>query len=697
MKSRVIILLSFLFIFPNISNAQIHERAIAILDLSIKNNESNNARLFSVEHMAKVTGIPFIVTQEVDVAKNYSMILSSSLFTTSTFTSDEKTALIDYVQNGGVLVAPRIQDEDFYALFGIDGYVNSNSRYEIHWNTNLGEASMKYIDEPEEQVISLGRNTYASIYKTLGYSTTFAKTLATFDDGSSAVIKNLYGNGAAVSIGLSWKEVILRNQINRDYEAQRITSNGFEPTSDVLFLFVRALFLEHNPHTVWKNTSPGRSLSTLMITHDIDSATGMDTLEVFVDYETDNDIEATYNITVRYFDDNLMSDFYTNRQSTMNYIQSHGHNFGSHSVGHFFDFGDDDVFPIGEAGNTRDNYNPTNDGNITFGGSVYGELEVSKSVLEEDIPNETIRNFRAGHLAYHKYLINVLDELGFEYNSSFSANDVLTNFPFQNKMGRSFSGEISNVYEMPVTISDVFHSNPISIFNYFDKANTWLDITRKNLANGAPTVLLIHPNRNYKLEGMSYYLDELPNDINIMEFDKFGDFWRAREAFVFNSELDGNEMNITIPDSMDLNDDISFIVSDGQFLSEISIVNESGVPLNFSQEPWEGNDVIVYFGDFVNSTNFIQDNENTSLKVFPNPTMGNINIEIELDHSGDIQIDLFDINGKKVKNLFKGKASKGKLRLEKNITKHTISEGVYFVVLKNQNGIIDRRKIVTFK
>ena len=50
--------------------------------------------------------------------------------------------------------------------------------------------------------------------------------------------------------------------------------------------------------------------------------------------------------------------------------------------------------------------------------------------------------------------------------------------------------------------------------------NLWLDITRKNRANGAPTVLLIHPNRNYKLEGMSYYLDELPSDIHIMEFDK---------------------------------------------------------------------------------------------------------------------------------------------------------------------------------
>lgn len=694
MKTLYLILLNFLFLLPIISTAQFHERAIAVLDLSVKNNESNNARLFSVEHMVKVTGIPFIVTQDVEVAKNYAMILSSSLFTSSTFSADEKTTLINYVQEGGVLVAPRIQDEDFYPLFGIDGYENSNARFEVHWDLTLPDASLKYIDEPEEEVISLGRNTYASIFKTLGYSTTFANTLATYEDGSSAIIKNSYGNGAAVSIGFSWKEVILRNQINRDYEAQRITSNGFEPTSDVLFLFVRALFLEHTPHTVWKNTSPGRSISSLMITHDIDSATGMDTLEFFVDYERDNNIEATYNITVRYFADNLMSDFYSNRQSTLDYIQAGGQNFGSHSVGHFFDFGDDDIFPIGNSGNTKDSYHPSNDGDVTTGGSVYGELEVSKNVLEADIPNQTIRSFRAGHLAFHKYLIDILDDLGYEYNSSFSANDVLTNFPYQNKMGRSFSGEISNVYELPVTISDVFHSNPISIFNYFDKANTWLDITRKNHANGAPTVLLIHPNRNYKLEGMSYYLDELPNDINIMEMEDYGDFWRAREDFIFNSELDGNEMTITIPDSVDLTNDISFIVADGQSLSNISIINELGTSLNFSQEPWEGNDVIVYFGDIINSTDFVKQENPNGLKIFPNPIEQNLNIEFELTQTGYVQIDLIDMNGKKLANLVNDSLPHGKHHLQKTFSVEEFSKGVYFVVMQNENGILGRAKVV---
>ena len=261
-------------------------------------------------------------------------------------------------------------------------------------------------------------------------------------------------------------------------------------------------------------------------------------------------------------------------------------------------------------------------------------------------------------------------------------------------MGRSFSGEISNVYEIPVTISDVFQSNPISIFNYIDKANTWLEVTRKNHANGAPTVLLIHPNRNYKLEGMSYYLDELPNDIHIMEFEKFGDFWRAREAFVFDSELSGNEITITIPDSIDLTNDISFIVADGQSLSKILIVNESGTSLNYSQEPWEGNDVIVYFGDFVNATNFVKNDEEASLKVFPNPVMNKLNIEFEVSSSGDLQIDLIDINGKKVANLFNDFATNGKHQLQKTIASTEFAKGIYFVLMQNKNGVIGKVKVV---
>lgn len=695
MKSFYIVLVLVTgLVFTELS-AQDLQKSIAVLDLTQRNNESNDSRLFSVEHMAKVAGIPFITTDDLSVATEYGMILSSSLFKNNAFSSEEIILLENYVDGGGVLVAPRIEETDLFSLFGIQSFEDSKSRYTIHWDSTLTDVALKYIDETEERTLSLGRSTYDEIFKTIGYTPGTARTFAYFTDGSSAVINNTYGEGAAISIGVSWKEIILRNQINRDFEAHRVASNGFEPTSDVLALFVRALFIQYHPYTVWKNTSPGKSAATLMVTHDIDSSTGMDTLQVFVDYEAENNIEATYNVTVKYVDDAIAPAYYMGRQSTLDYIMDNGQHVGSHSVGHFFDFADEDIFPIGAAGNTPSSYRPFNDGNITTGGTIYGECEVSKNTLETDIDGLTIRSFRAGHLAYPNYLINVLDELGYAYNSSYSAGDVLNNFPYQNKKDRSFSGENSSVYEIPVTISDVFHDNPISQFNVFGKAVTWLAVTEKNMRNGAPTVLLIHPNRHYKLEGLDFYLDRISADMHIMEMEKFGDFWRAREDLNFTTTMADEEMVIQLTSAVDLDQNVSFLVADGQLLSSISVLDEAGNPINFLIKNQGIQDVVVYFQDFVS---IVADEDyteiDTNIHVYPNPTTGDYTLRLDWPNTAKLSIDLFDVYGKKVTQVLDKMVPAGEVEIMSSFPNAGISSGIYFLVVHRDGKIIGRSKVI---
>jgi len=695
MKQLVAAFLSLLFCIN--LKAQEAKPGIAILDLSERNGETNDARLFSVEHICKVAGFPFIITTDIEEAASYKMMLCSAKLLEQTFDVEEEARMIDFVNDGGLLLAPRVEDEDFFELFGVSGFSGSTSRYTFDWDTTnpLNSKELRWIDEPEEITMSLGRDTYDAIYKTLGYSKTTGKALAHFTDGTAAVVANEYGEGHAVVIGLSIKEIVVRNQVNRDYEAQRITSNGFEPTSDALFLFVRALYATHHPFATWKHSSPGNSSATVMVTHDIDSRTGMDTLHYFVDYEQANQIEATYNVTVRYFEDDLMSDFYMNQSTTMGYIKEHGQAFGSHSVGHFFDFADQDVFPIGQAGCTSDLYNPYNDGDITIGGTVYGECEVSKNVLEQEV-DVNIRTFRAGHLAYPKYLVNVLDSLGYEYNSTASAADVLTNFPYQNKMGRSFSGLRSTVYEIPVTISDVFHANPISNTNYLNKAATWLDVTLKNRANGAPSVLLIHPNRQYKLVGMAHYLENLPADVYIEEMGRFGDYWRARETLDFKSDVFNNEMTIFIPGVVNLEDNISFVVDDGQSLDAVYVKDEQNTNLGFSTKNWGDNDLLVFYEDITSPTvtdveNVIQ-KEQLKMNVFPSPAKSRLNIEFELPKSDWVKISLFDVDGKQVRTVMDGNLEAGMHRWIEDVKKAV--PGVYFLVGELKSGGSVKKKVV---
>lgn len=689
-KLLVTSLLVCINIFNNLHGQSLN-RGIAILDLNEEQIDHVDSQLFSAEHMVKVAGVPYITTTNVIEAQAYSTVLLTSRITASTFTATETEELIAYVATGGTLICPSMEDEYLLSTFGLESTVISKNRYTLTFEENESSKVTKWIDEPEELTVSLGRAS-DTIFKTYGYTTSTASTLALFDDGSAAVTSNEVGLGHAISFGLAWKDVILRNQLNRDYQAQRITSNGFEPSSDVFALCIRGLYLEHNTNAVWLHTSPSNSAATVIITHDVDSQTGVDMLSSFVDFEKENGIEATYNITTRYFDDALMGAFYTGSESTMAYIKNNGQAFGSHSVGHFFDYADEDLFPLGTVGNTMENYRPYNDGTATTGGTVYGECEVSKNILETDL-DVPITFFRTGHLVYPKYLIDVLDDLGYLYNSSSSASDVLTHFPYQNVMRRSFTGKVSSVYELPVTISDVFHEDDITAENYKEKVEVWLDLTNKTMNNGSPTILLIHPNRTYKVDALREYYNALPTSILPMEITKYGDFWKAREVYGYTTAMNALETTLTVTLDDDLNKDMSFVISDGQQLDDVIVLDSNGDILPFVGQDINTDDVLMYYQEV---TTHAEDNPpaTIAIDVFPNPTTELISIRYNSTILETIDVLLLDATGQQKIQLFDIiVGDEGSLKTQ-DISKEGLSTGTYYLHFTSSTGSVAIRKIV---
>lgn len=697
---KYLLLFSFLILLA-IGNgtAQSLTRSIALLDLSERNAETNDGQTFSAEHILKVTGIPFSITDEPIAAMQYAMIFCSSYLDSKTLTTEEKNSLIDYVSKGGVIIAPRVTDEDLFSLFGISSFSESNTNYLLNWNRTLTSSLFRWINEEEEWTISLGKSSIGDIFKTISYDLSSATELAKFDNDSTAIAQNNYGNGFGYTLGFAWKDLILRSLINRDHEAQRISSNGFEPTMDVIMLFVRAIFNEHIPYSIWKHTSPNNSSSTLMLTHDVDGTSGMDTMHFFSESEKNLGISANYNITVRYISDALESAFYIGKDVEIQDLINDGHILGAHSVGHFPDFWDDDIFPRGSSGNTMANYLPHNNLTITTGGTVYGELEVSKNVLEADFGQE-IRIYRTGHLIYNDYMVEVMDELGYLYNSSYSANEVLTNFPYQNKTGRSFSGTNSNIYELPVSISDVYHDDPMSEDNYLEKVDFWLGTISKIDANNASTVLLIHPNRSYKLLGQELFLASLPNSIAIQEMGAFGDYWRARETFNFTSQLADNRLIIIIPSqNLTINENISLIVAKGQYLDEIILKDETASLINFTSENWEEEDIVIYemglvLGDSDATKPFDTDNP-SNINFYPNPVGANLYIEMDLLKNSTISIELLDIYGKTIKKEESINKPSGHQVIKINFIELHLSRGLYFCKIKiDDNSEIIKKVLV---
>lgn len=565
-------------------------RTAAILDLTARNAEGSNSTS-GLKQSLDINGIPYIITDNVDEALQYGIIFTSSYIAAGTLTTAEEDVLRNYVSSGGVLVSTSVSDPGIYDVFGISESVRINTRHTIVWQTDTSDSSLKYINDPNEQVISLGSTTLPEVIYTRGYGISTAQSLAKFEDGSGAVTVNQFGSGKAYSMGFSYTDLIIRNGLNLDYSAQRTYSNGFEPATDTIMLFLRGIYERHIPYAVWKHTSPAGSDSVLMITHDVDSQSSMDYMGDFANLESALGIATTYNVTTHYIDDAIDDDFYTPNIERLRDIVSKGQKIGSHSVGHFQDFHKEDIIPEGSAGNSKDNYSPYYDGTVTTGGTVYGEIEVSKQLLEADL-GVTIKTFRSGHLLFNDYQINCMDALGYEYDSSFSANDVLTSFPYLIRYDRSLSGIVSNVYEMPVIISD----DGIDDTNWNSKVANWLDIIGKNADNYAPTVLLIHPNREYKIDAEESLINQLPDGIEILDMDTFGDYWRERDRVRFRTEISSNTLILTILDEMvfpvDIN--VSIFIRDGKNLPEIVVQMEDGSRVQYAASEPGGSDIILY-------------------------------------------------------------------------------------------------------
>jgi hypothetical protein len=591
------------------SSAYALERGVALFDLAQLNNEASSST-FSVEQALQVAGIPYIVTTDIASATQYAMVVTSSYFPdTSKFINANGTVLRNYVNSGGVLVAANIKSSSLNDLFGIETVARTAGRYSMSWQMETGDHALRYFDDPYEQTINFAFDyeTVGASIPTRGYALSSAcqqagtcKVLAKFDDGSAAVIKNSYGAGKVYTLGFSYTDIIVRNMMNRDGDhAQRAGSNEFEPAVDVFELFFRAVYLDNVAYGVWKHTSLHDSQATVMLTHDVDCATGMQLMNEFAAMENAKGVPASYNITTHYLQDDQLSPFYSNYfDKVLELAARPGVSIQSHSVGHFPDFADQSVFPVGAAGNTKENYRPYCDGTetdcSTTGGTVYGELEVSKALLEDEIAAPQLKTFRSGYLAFNNYQIQVLEQLGYLYDSSYSANDVLTNFPYLLKYNRRFSDRTANVYEIPVTISDSGSNSGKPAADYPAIVAKWLDVTARNAANSAPTTLLVHPNRDYKIAAQEDYITSLQNSpvkYYITTMEEFGDFWRERAAVNFTSSVDGDELTITL--KTDWTPSFSLAVADGQ-AAQIVVKKADGTPVTFLQRNVGTRDVILY-------------------------------------------------------------------------------------------------------
>jgi hypothetical protein len=81
-----------------------------------------------------------------------------------------------------------------------------------------------------------------------------------------------------------------------------------------------------------------------------------------------------------------------------------------------------------------------------------------------------------------------------------------------------------------------------------------------------------------------------------------------------------------------------------------------------------------------------------NFKLYPNPIYQEFRTEFELESSSEINIDIYDIQGKLVKTLFSGSASAGKNQFTFN--KSNLEIGTYFITITSNNKTLKNEKII---
>ena len=660
------------------------ERKIVILNMSTRNGDTGFSRILSSMKLLQLAGVPFDTTSNLNVALTYPVVLTGSRIQNNALTTTEIFQLENYVFQGGILLTSDLRESQIYNLCGVSASTSSTNLYRIIWDTTSNPSYFDLIDDSLEVTVSLGRQADGPNFSTKFYSLSTGEALAHYENETVAMVKNTFGTGYVYTLGPDFRDVVTRNSINQDVNAQRTYSNGFEPTTDVFAFLVRNIIRKHISNSVYKYTAPNNYSSVVMITHDVDTRSTYDTMANFATFENYRGIKTQYNLTTNYVPDSWISDLYIGTGPQVEFLQSKGHAIASHSVGHFPDFANSNFFPFGTLGNDSSNYHPFYNGVLTLGGTILGELEVSKNLIENDF-NVDVKSWRSGHLAYPDSLVLGLETLGYEFNSTYAANDVLTGFPFYANRVQSFAAEQSTILEIPITISDVFSDVPISMDNYMSKVQLWIDATRRYNRNNASTVLLIHPNRNYKLTAQEAYLDLLPETMKGMSFEAFGSFWRKRDSLSYHTELQNNALTVKMDSEYD--NSLSFVI-DTFSLNSISFLDMNGNPIQMMSQPFGTSQKLFYQVDQSSVVGISEKSNPLNFSIFPNPTRAVLNVYVEGNYD-DLEAVLYSIDGQQITEAEKFKSNSFTI----NLNQKNLKSGMYFIQVKTAGKVNNKRFI----
>lgn len=480
-------------------------------------------------HALKSFGVPFRITTDTSEALRHKVVLVYPTISGKVLSKPDLKALSAFPRNGGHLIGVNVLGGGLNEVFGFTEARPSRRRFALTVDPTVSPLVEAFVDK-RERTIPLGdRERHQQTVGTLDYAGSRAQVLAAYEDGGAAITMRSYGEGRAYAFGLDVGDFLHRGQHARHFGAHRSYVNGFEPAADVLVRLIRNIYLRGNPDAVTLGTVPeGRSLA-VMFSYDIDAEPSYDHMLDYARLLEAEGIAGTFYIQTKYvrdFNDGILLD----EQAVANVrrLAELGMEIASHSVSHSDTFED---FPLGSGDERYPDYRPTVLSRyITRGGTVLGELRVSKYLLETLGGGAPVVTFRPGYLDYPTTLPQALAATGYRFSSSMTANKALSHLPFRLNHDRE-AGQETSVFEIPATVED---EKPPAMGERVDEA---IALARKIARYGGSFVVLTHPNAlGHKLDFHEAFIPAVRDWAWFGTVSRYGEWWAARDGV----EVDAN-------------------------------------------------------------------------------------------------------------------------------------------------------------
>ncbi len=529
---------------------QLDKKSIAIY--SVAEETSMLERIF------KTAGLPYRICHSLDELKNAPILfLDLSMNRPVTLNDKQLKQLYRFVAQGGILIGNDVLATRYGALKELFGYRNYQPT-RAHKQLLLKNSSyFSYLDQPEERKYQLSGISQAPYTNSIELGS--AKAIANYEDGSTAISLNHYKKGEALLLGISLFDLRYRNLFSKDYNANRQYANGYEPLSDMIVFLLKGIYTKKLKQSLMLNTAKGANHATVIITHDVDYEFSIQNIETFVALEEKQSIKSTYTIQTKYIKDYKDNPFF--KPDTLHYIldaQAKGFEIASHTVVHTENFF---TLSKGDCNEQYPLYRPFSMSENEDSGSatLCGEIKVSKSLLLGSGIKEVV-SFRSGHLYYNPSLPQVLEKTGYRFSSCFSAEDVLSYFPYRYVYDYKHLSHESKIWEFPLTFED--EAFPPLCFRVDDA----LSLFKKLYNRGGVFTLLVHPDlaylrlKNLDIDFQEKFIEALNDDVWIDTMKAVGTYWDQRDRLVFRYNIAHKKLHLKIYSPVVMQD-VSFLLN----------------------------------------------------------------------------------------------------------------------------------------